>query len=112
MMSEPVDSNRSNWAVLKDCLLYWQEHFEGLSTTSSGRCTMLLLQFFRTDKAYIVNLYRIYPRKQVLFKIIAHENDFVFVAGIYNQRHICICNEYLSDASLPDYCLCRSFQNG
>ena len=52
-MSGPVDTNPNYWAVLKDCLLYWQEHFEGLSTTSSGRCTMLLLQFFRTDKANI-----------------------------------------------------------
>ena len=53
MMSEPVDSNRSNWVVLKDCLLYWQEHWEGLSTTSDGRCTMLLVRFLSTNKANI-----------------------------------------------------------
>ena len=50
-MSEPVDSNRSNWAVLKDCLLYWQEHWEGLSTTSDCRCTMLFVKFLRINKS-------------------------------------------------------------
>ena len=53
MMSEPVDTNPNHWAVLKDCLFYWQEHFEGLSTTSEGRYTMLFVQFLRTNKSNI-----------------------------------------------------------
>jgi len=51
MMSEPVDTNPNHWAVLKDCLFYWQEHFEGLATTSDGRCTMLFVKFLRINKS-------------------------------------------------------------
>ena len=92
MMSEPVDSNRSNWAVLKDCLLYWQDHFEGLSTSSSSLLTMLLLQFFRTDKAYIVNLsqkasFILTKMASFLSQVFIINDTYVYATNICQTHH-------------------------
>ncbi len=99
--------------MLKDCLLYWQEHFEGLSTTSSGRCTMLLLQFFRTDKANISD-------KSILESEVCkffsdnrgknkHEKSFLLCAriefeGILSKPNYLKINFYLTGdvSKLPD----------